>query len=329
MTFDDQDCARSQNDGATAHPPRSGRGKLVAAAVLAAAGLGFLSHELWQTRDLWPSRSQTNLAKEMEDAIGKDEQPMAAGRRVFEARCVRCHGPEGHGDGPDIANSRVRPRDLASSAWRSRADRAAVHRVILEGTPDRTMPGLGPSALPAQELTSLVDYVMSLEVNDLLTKAGFSPDLGRLASPLALQDALGNNGSLEQFRGKLVLVVFWGATCAPCLAELSRMNAAAERYEEMGLSVIPACLDRMDARKVHEIAARHAPDLPVYVVLDTSARERFRVKKTPQAALIDRDGRILGRSYGERPWTGPALDNLFSACLGTEPTLASETGTSP
>jgi mono/diheme cytochrome c family protein/peroxiredoxin len=329
VTCDDQGFARVLDDGATAHRGSRGRAKVVAALALAVVGLGFLGYELWQTRELWPSRPPINLAKELEKSIEGEEQPLAAGRQIFEARCVRCHGPAGRGDGPEMADSETRPRDLASRAWRSRANRAAVRRVILEGTPDGTMPGLARKPLPPKEFDSLVDYVMALEVDDLLAKANFSTELGRIVPSLEFRDALGNDRSLEQFRGNVVLVVFWGETCAPCLGELSRMTNLTDWYKKKGLVVIPACLDPTSPEAAFEVAARHAPDLPVYVVTDRSVFDRFRVYKKPQAVLVDRDARVLGRSFGERRWTGPALDNLFSACLETAPTVAPEDVTPP
>jgi putative ABC transport system permease protein len=46
---------------------------------------------------------------------------LAAGKKVFSARCVRCHGPAGKGDGPDADQDHKEMMDL------TRADRAAAN----------------------------------------------------------------------------------------------------------------------------------------------------------------------------------------------------------
>jgi thiol-disulfide isomerase/thioredoxin len=297
--------------------------KLVGAVVAAFAGLALVCHALWGSRNELPSRAPAIAGRGREGASILDNLPLARGERVFQTRCVRCHGPQGHGDGSEMANSRVRPRDLAAASWRSGAVPDKVRRVIEEGTPDKSMPGLA-GAIPASELDALVDYVFSLEIGDLLSQAGFSREKGQSAPELSYRDVDGTAGSLDQLRGKVVLVAFWGTTCPPCLEELPELESLADRYEETDFVVVPVSVGDTDAGTVYEVGARHAPGLPVYVVPDEeSVREQFQVRHLPQTVLVDREGRMLGRSFGGKRWTGKELEKLLSACLGSALPLTS------
>ena len=50
--------------------------------------------------------------------------------------------------------------------------------------------------------------------------------------------------------------------------------------------------------------------------LDGRAREAYRVSRTPTVYLIGRDGMLLGRAVGPRPWTQPSGCALLAALLG-------------
>jgi peroxiredoxin/mono/diheme cytochrome c family protein len=297
--------------------------KLVGAVVFALVGLALLGRSAWDFRDEWPSRQLPIVLPPRVGVVTSDELPLGPGQRVYQARCVRCHGQEGHGDGPEMAKSQVRPRDLASASWHSGADRDAVRRVILEGTADKSMPG-SAGAIPAHELESLVDYVFSLETSNLLIGAGLSPSLGQIAPPLLFRDADGTVGALDQLRGKVVLAVFWDATCVPCITELPGLGSLADRYQNTDFVVLPICLDETNDTRVHETAARHAPNLRVYVDSNGSVRKNLYLAKVPQAVLVDRDGRMLGRSVSALRWTGKPFEQLLSAGLGLQSPLASE-----
>ena len=297
--------------------------KLVGAVVFVLAGLTLACRTLWDFRDEWPSWTVPDAVGPKVGASSRDDQPLAVGQRVYQARCVRCHGPDGHGDGTELVKSLVRPRDLASASWHAGADRDAVRRVILEGTPDKSMPGSGGAITP-HELDSVVDYVFSLEMSDRLTRAGMSPSLGESAPPLSFLDAEGTVGALDQFRGKVVLVAFWGTTCIPYIAELPELETLAGRYEKTDLVVLPVCLDERNAQTARVVAARLAPKLSVYVDPDGSVRSNYFVKKMPQAVLVDRDGRLLGRSYGAKQWAGEPFEQLLSTCLGFKSPVTSD-----
>jgi mono/diheme cytochrome c family protein len=119
----------------------------------AVAGLGLFGSTLWGMRDEWSTWAARRIPIVSKHAETSENSPLVLGRQVYQARCVRCHGEGGHGNGLAVAASAPRPHDLATANWRSGADRDAVRRVIAEGTADQSMPGsagiLSPSELDA------------------------------------------------------------------------------------------------------------------------------------------------------------------------------------
>ncbi len=323
MSANDEKCSAPLRENLVVR--RRGREltKLFGALAVAIAGLALLCRSVWDFRDEWPSRTVPVDLNRRPGAPTSDDQPLAVGQRVYQARCVRCHGQEGHGDGPEMAKAQVRPRDLASASWHSKADRDAVRRVILNGTPDKSMPGWG-GAIAAHELDSVVDYVFFLKISDLLVHAGIAPSLGQSAPPLVFRDVGGNIGTLDQLRGKVVLVAFWGTNCVPCIAELPSLESLVDRYKKTDLVVLPVCLDERNAQTARDVAARHAPNLLVYVDPSGAVPKLFDLQHLPQAVLFDREGRMLGRSYGARRWVTKQFEELMAACLGSQVSLTSE-----
>ena len=158
-------------------------------------------------------------------------------------------------------------------------------------------------------------YVLPREMADLLAFAGFSPSTGRMAAPLSFRDAQGISGSLEQLRGRVVLIAFWSTTCPPCLLELPELERIADRYEKNDFVVLPICLDETDDGKSRDVAARVAPRLKVYGDSNESARRDYHVQHLPLALLVDRAGRLLGRCSGIAR-RGNDVDRLLCLCLG-------------
>lgn len=87
---------------------------------------------------------------------------LAAGFRVFEDRCVSCHGRSGKGDGP-IAKGLPGPRvgDLTDQEWKHGDTPAQVEAVIARGVPESAMAGWGSTLGPA-DLRAVAAYVFHL-----------------------------------------------------------------------------------------------------------------------------------------------------------------------
>jgi thiol-disulfide isomerase/thioredoxin len=287
-----------------------GTAKLIGAIGLAVAGCVLAYHSMGSFRDEWSSLTADSSQMRNEIAAENDKHVLARGGPLYAAHCVSCHGAEGHGDGPALIDARQRPRDLASESLRRGADRAGVRRVIEDATAHKATPALA-GVLKSGDLDSIVDYVLSLETAALVAKSGLSPGGGAIAPPAMFHDADGITGTLEQHRGKVVVVAFWGTNCIPCRKELPELALFAKKLENTGLVVLPICLDEANAKAASDMAASIAPGLRVYADHDGSIRDAFEIRHLPETFIIDREGRIVARSTGVADWSGKQIEEFF------------------
>ncbi len=83
------------------------------------------------------------------------------GKELFEANCVQCHGPQGHGDGPAASTMNPRPRNFASPAgWTNGYDLPAIFKTLSEGVKGTSMAPF--DYLTRQDRMALAHFVQSL-----------------------------------------------------------------------------------------------------------------------------------------------------------------------
>jgi peroxiredoxin len=58
-----------------------------------------------------------------------------------------------------------------------------------------------------------------------------------------LKDVNGNNVTLADFKGKLIILNFWATWCVPCRAEIPELLELQARYEKDGLQIIGVSVD--------------------------------------------------------------------------------------
>jgi cytochrome c553 len=58
---------------------------------------------------------------------------VAEANKVWNERCVTCHGTDGSGNGPAAAPLAVKPRSFRDPAWQASVDDERIRKVIVEG----------------------------------------------------------------------------------------------------------------------------------------------------------------------------------------------------
>ena len=100
-------------------------------------------------------------AAEEKNPFPVNDSTLAAGKKVFVAKCQRCHGPAGEGDGVDADADLKKDMDL------TRADRATqnpdgvVFYKILKGRQEPRMPAF-EDQLSKEQAWAAVIYAQSL-----------------------------------------------------------------------------------------------------------------------------------------------------------------------
>lgn len=118
-------------------------------------------------------------------------------------------------------------------------------------------------------------------------------------------DAAGAKKTLEDFRGRRVLVNLWATWCTPCVAELPSLASLKD------VTVVAISLDRNGTpEKIAEFLKKHgASSLSVYLDTDRqipAAWEKL-YQGLPTSFLIDKRGNIAATFAGPFDWNQPEV----------------------
>lgn len=138
------------------------------------------------------------------------------------------------------------------------------------------------------------------------------PAVGEFAPEIFLEDVNGGMVRLSDFRGKIVLVNFWGSWCSPCKDEMPGFIKVFLEYRDKGFTVIAIAVNDVPS-VVRELG------LPFSVVMADrqASRDYGNVVHIPVSYLIGKDGRIIRKVRGMYP-EGDLRSNLEQALKGQE-----------
>jgi len=141
------------------------------------------------------------------------------------------------------------------------------------------------------------------------TAGGMSPlnsnDIVNSKAPdFILKDMNGKTVSLSNFKGKVVLLNFFATWCPPCRAEMPSFNKLYSALQQRGLEVVAVSSDR-SISDIKDFLEKHKVDFPVLFDADRAITKKYRVFSMPTTFLINKNGLIVEKFYGEYDWTEP------------------------
>jgi peroxiredoxin len=104
-----------------------------------------------------------------------------------------------------------------------------------------------------------------------------------------LPDLGGKSQSLSQYRGKIVLVNFWGTWCKGCTTEMPAMQATYDRLRNKEFVVL-TINELEDDMTVREHIRQYGYTFPVLMDRDNKVANQFGVFGLPVSVFIDEKG---------------------------------------
>lgn len=225
-----------------------------------------------------------------------------------------------------LAGTRARLADLQADIDRMKAARPA--------------PGAPDAKERAQRLmrAELASASLRRTVARLESAAGSGQLVGRPAPPLSIEWVRRADGgtpwsTLDDLRGKVVVIDFWATWCGPCVAAFPKMAELRRRWPEQQVEIVgvTSLQGKVSHRKREPVACKGEPEREhdetlafmrdmgmtwtVAFTRESVFNREWGVTGIPSVAVLDRDGRVVraGMSANDEPALRAIVDRLLAA----------------
>lgn len=128
-------------------------------------------------------------------------------------------------------------------------------------------------------------------------KQGTVASLPARAADVTLTDLSGRQFKASDYKGKVLLINFWAAWCAPCQEEIPEFTALQTKYGPQGLQIIGISVEDVES-DLRAFCRKMNVNYPV-VRGDAKIADAFGgILGLPTTLLIGRDGKIYKKYAG-------------------------------
>ena len=156
-------------------------------------------------------------------------------------------------------------------------------------------------------LIILTLFIQPIQANDMLMDpmpaANPAPDFNLMGMD-------GDTHTLEDLKGKFVLVNFWATWCNPCKVEMPLLEKLhqtlkSEKFSVLGLHVGPGPENIEEFKKLMPIS------FPIYVDMDLEVN--WGVPGLPTTFLMNPEGKLIYRAVGKREFASDEMVNFLKS----------------
>jgi len=172
------------------------------------------------------------------------------------------------------------------------------------------MAGLGLIALIA---VGLILSTNQGEANESIDALTFPPiEVNQPAPELTLFDLDGNEVSLTDFQGEVILVNNWATWCPPCREEMPEFKAYYNKYKDQGFQVVAIEAGEPEA-EVRNFVEGAGLDFVILLDPENKSLITFQNNSLPNSFVIDRKGNLRLAWLGAI--NGPTLEKYVTPLI--------------
>jgi peroxiredoxin len=125
-----------------------------------------------------------------------------------------------------------------------------------------------------------------------------STAIGDFAPAISVEKLDGTRASLEDYKGKAIMLNVWATWCGPCRNELPAIQAAYEQYRDKGVEFLGVNMQE-DKNTVSRFVEQYKLTYPILLDQSGSVAKAYRVSGVPTTYFIDKEGIIRAKWVGE------------------------------
>lgn len=178
-----------------------------------------------------------------------------------------------------------------------------------------SLSGSDPQATPTVQVTQQPEATDTPEATD-------NPQASRAPVPaldFTLTDQFGNTHTLDQYKGKTILLNFWATWCGPCRSEMPDLQAVYEDYgkNEKDLVVLGVAAPNLgqegSAEDITAFLEENGYTYPTLMNEDASLFYSYGISSFPTTFMIDKNGNVYGYIMGAQ--SREVFDNIIQQTM--------------
>ena len=131
--------------------------------------------------------------------------------------------------------------------------------------------------------------------------------------------------SLQQYRGKVVLLDFWAVWNSFCISDILNVKKIYDAYKDQGFEVIGVNLDTDETKLRDYLEENRIPWRQIFTGQERQSplAQQYDIRSIPVRWLIDRDGTLIAYESNHklmsRKGREPSLERLVAAAVSDKP----------
>ena len=124
----------------------------------------------------------------------------------------------------------------------------------------------------------------------------------------------GGKMSLKVLRGKIVILTFFSPLCSVCQRQSSSFEKLAEEVKNKDAVFLLAAV-RVEEKELLKYKSEFHISIPILIDRDGSVSKDYGVWGHHETFFINREGKIVGKTFAEKDWATADMRNLIQHLL--------------
>ena len=164
-------------------------------------------------------------------------------------------------------------------------------------------------------ITTVLFFENVSNVSAQFLEAGVAKFEEPIDAPDAKLKVLGGGEiSIEELKGKVILLQFFDPYSSVCQKSAVALDKLHDAIKTKDLVIFHVAIKGKE-KDLIKFRDKYAISLPILVDENKAAERAYRVSRHPEAFFINRQGKIVGNTFGEKDWTSKDMKDLIKFLL--------------